>query len=155
MFKLGLLVLAFLGLSPISKGQAKTFVEASIATSNSVMYQNVEIGATTGKNRLSVLIETFTPRNDFSVDSNRQYFGGVRYTRGVAVGKHLDLLMSCAAKIRLSSNMALSIEPGIGLGYNVSKRMAFFGLMTSPIHENTTPFKQLQLKAGVGVQVKI
>src|SRR5688572_1684998 len=103
MFKLGILILAFLGIASISNGQTKTFLQAEIATSNNVMYETVEVGATTGKNRLSVLVESYTAGNDFTIDSNRVYTGGIRYTRGVAVGKKLDLLMSCAAKMRISS----------------------------------------------------
>lgn len=155
MKKLGIVLILILGLNGLCGAQTKTFVQANVSVSNNRTYESLEVGATTGKNRLSVIAESYNKGNDLTIDSNRQYFGGIKYTRVVAVGKKLSLLMSGAALIHIDSDKSLSVEPGIGLEYTLFKNFSVSGSVSSPIHQNTTPFKSTQLKAGIGVQVRI
>lgn len=135
--------------------QSRTTVQLGVATSNDVLFESLEVGATTGKNRLVLLVETFNEGNDFTVNDDREYFGGIRYTRGIAVGKHLDFLLTGAAKMHIDEDLDLEVEPGVGLGLNLGKNFSIIGIMSSPLPQGVSPFSPLTLKAGVGIQVKL
>lgn len=155
MKKLFIALVAIFTFAVAGVAQTKTYVQANVSTSNRVLYESLEVGATTGKNRLAVVAESFNDRNNFSFARGREYFGGIKYTRGLSVGKRLDFLMLASAMMHIDKDLALFVEPGFGLGFNVSKTVGIIGSVTSPILQNTTPFKTTQLKANVGVQIKL
>lgn len=150
-----LMILAIAVMGGKAMAQAPAYVLAGVSTGGDVFYQNLEIGATTGKNSLAVVAESFNAGNDLSVNKDREYSLGLKYTRAIPVGKNLSFLMSGAAKIQLGDVNTLSVEPGVGMSLNVSKRVAVVGGMSSPVFEGTSPFRPLYLKGGIGLRVVI
>lgn len=135
--------------------QAQTFVAVGVATSQGTTFESLEVGGTSGKNRLAVVVETYNQGNNFTFNSDREFYGGVKYTRVIKVSDHIDLLPSAAAKVHLESGYALVAEPGVGVGLNVSKSVSFIANVSSPVYEGSNFFRPVNLKAGLGLQINL
>lgn len=147
MKKLFILLIAALSLGTVTKAQSKTFVQAGVSTSAGQLFENVEVGAFSGHNKVSIVGESFD-----NSSTARQYFAGIKYARVFKASNSLDFLLTGAAKAHLDKDVALSVEPGVGLELGVGG-FSVVGSVSSPLYAGTTPFKSLNLKGGLGVQV--
>lgn len=154
MKKLFIILAVFLTLGFTTKAQTK-FVKVGVATANSVTYESVEFGTIVKKNRLSVVLETYNDANDFTFNNDREFYGGLKYTRGLEVGKKLEFLMTGTAWMHLGDDLDMILEPGLGLALNVAKNVEVVASVSSPVYQNTKPLESMQLKGGLGIQVKL
>lgn len=128
--------------------EPKAFVQATVATQSGQFSQGLEIGAQTGKNRASIVGETFE-----AADS-RQYFAGIKYARAVFQGRTLDFLLTGQALAHIDDSVALSVAPGAELDFHLGKNLSLVGAISSPLYQDQAPFNSLNLKGSVGLQVR-
>lgn len=150
------ILVIFLTLGLVSQAQlTRGFVQLGVSTSNNVFYQNFEVGSQTGKNKISLAIETYNRSNDLSFEHDREFFAGIKYGRAIPAGNVFDFLVTGTAWVHIDKDLALALEPGIGAAFNVSPNFAILAGVSSPIGQNTTPFKHTQLKGNAGVQIRL
>jgi hypothetical protein len=155
MKKLLIILAVFFTLGLVAEAQPKNFLRVGVGTSNSVTYESVEFGTIAKKNRISVVLETYNDANNFTFKEDREFYGGIKYTRALPVGKNLDFLISGTGWVNFDSDMDMIIEPGLGAALNVSKNIEVVASISSPIYQNTQPLKPMYLKSGLGLQIRL
>jgi hypothetical protein len=150
MKKLIFLLIATLGLGMFANAQSRAFVQGTVATQNAVFSQGLEVGAITGKDRVSLVGQTFEQE-----DQARQYYAGIKYGRALFQGDVLSFYATGAALTHIDRKFELSIEPGAELNLHLGKNVALVGAMSAPLYQGETPFKSLNLKGAAGVQLRL
>lgn len=153
MKKLVTILAVFLTFGLVS--QAQTFITASVASSAGTTFESLEVGATKGKNRLAAVVETYNDGNNFTFNSDREFYGGLKYTRVIRVGDGFSFLPSAAAKVHLDRDYSVVVEPGAAIGFDVSRRVSLIGGVSTPIYEGSDFLKPVNFKAALGIQVNL
>lgn len=150
MKKLLLILIVTFGIGAVASAQkAQVLIQPTVATQNAVFSQGLELGFQTGKDRASIVGQTFNDAND-----NREYFAGFKYGRALHQGKVLSFFVTGTALAHIDNDIALSIEPGTEANLHLGQNFALVGSVTAPLYQGETPFKSLNLKGAVGLQVK-
>lgn len=134
--------------------QAQTFIAASVASSAGTTFESLEVGATSGKNRLAAVVETYNAGNNFTFNSDREFYGGLKYTRVIKAGD-FSFLPSASAKVHLDEDYSVVVEPAAGIGFDLSRRVSLIANVSSPIYEGSSFLRPVNFKAGLGVQVNL
>ncbi len=80
--------------------------------------QEAQIGTFVGKHQVGAIVET---SGDSKYDSkDRPFSAGIAYQFAQPVGKTIKFLANAEAKVGLRGNSDIVLEPGIGLGFNIT-----------------------------------
>lgn len=126
----------------------KAFIQAGVSAGvDKVVNENLEVGAQSGHNRISLTASSFD-----GTYIKRQYLAGVKYVRAIPVLPNFDLLASVAAKTNLSNVAAFVFEPGAGVDFHLGRGVSFITGLTSPITQNSFKSRTLSFAGNAGLK---
>ena len=110
-----------------------------------------EIGAQLGKNRVSVVGQTF----DSNVNVDRKYLVGVKYLRLIPVLPNLQGTISLIGKTRIDNTALYTIEPGAGFNFDFGRGLSLVTGISSPITQVSFTNRQTTFAGNAGIKFNL
>lgn len=122
------------------------FIQLGVSSGTSnVLNENLEFGAQSGKNRVSLVGQTFEQSNDV-----RKVLVGLKYLRVLPLFTDVSANASLAAKTRVDHTAFYVIEPGVGMEYTFAKNVSLLAGVSVPYRQTaTTPKSSLGGNASI------
>ena len=128
------------------------FVQAGVSGGvDKVVNLNAEVGAQAGKNRVSVVGQSF----DSNPKADRKYLVGVKYLRLVPVLPNLQATLSLAGKTRVDNTALYVVEPGVGFNFDFGKGISLVTGITSPITQVSFTNRQTTFAGNAGIKFNL
>ena len=112
---------------------------------------DAEVGAQAGKNRVSVVGQSF----DSNPKADRKYLVGVKYLRLIPIFPNLQGTLSLAGKTRVDNTALYVVEPGAGFNFDFGKGVSLVTGITSPITQVSFTNRQTTFAGNAGLKFNL
>lgn len=121
-----IILISILTIGTVAQAQKKSGNYFQIGTSvdHDSWTQEAQFGGYIGKHQLGLLVESSGEQPIF--DAERPWYGGVAYQFSTPIANTISFLANGEAKVNLRGEQTdLVLEPGVGLGFNISNGVQF------------------------------
>lgn len=112
---------------------------------------DAEVGAQAGKNRVSVIGQSF----DSNPNADRKFLVGVKYLRLLPVLPNLQATLSLAGKTRVDNTALYVVEPGAGFNFDFGRGVSLLAGVTSPITQVSFTNRQTTFAGNAGLKFNL
>jgi hypothetical protein len=141
----GLFIIAVLLIAG-ARGQTKPYASVGVSLSTNVVTGGLEIGCYDTNNWYAIVAE------NYKINGVRETYIGLKYYRKVRTLNNItDMYVFGAVKVHADHYKDLVFEPGIAIVVNLGRRFALQTSVSTPIYENSTLFKPVNLSGGLGL----
>lgn len=112
---------------------------------------NAEVGAQGGKNRVSVVGQSF----DSNPNADRKYLVGVKYLRLISLLPNLQGTVSLTGKTRMDNTALYVVEPGVGFNFDFGRGLSLVTGVTSPITQVSFTNRQTTFAGNAGIKFNL
>lgn len=142
-----LVAFAFCQPKPTLPKSYDPYVSAGVSLSSAVWSPGIELGIYNDKDWFAV--GAYTYRNTPS--SAYETYSQFKWYHKVASNGLIDVFGYSALDVKLDKTKNIIFEPGAVIVFNIRPKFAPQISLTTPIGENTTPFKPALLSAGISL----
>lgn len=125
MKKVLVLLITILTLTTVhAQKKAGNYFQIGTSIDHTSWGQEVQFGGFIGKHQLGLVLASSGEQSVF--DRERPWYGGVVYQFSTPIANTISLLANGKAKVNLrGAETDLVLEPGVGLGFNISPAVQF------------------------------